>query len=424
MFTGEPSAAEDAVDWLAALETNMYSSMTSRDNANLFSTKLFPKSPAKRWFNGLPDEVRRRWHLLKPEFESRWCTSTTPGLVALLSTDTTPVSTPAKPPASATAIPAIISSSVSLTSPATTLPNSKRPPTNANIPSGVHLAKETFDRMLKDSYQDGFADATDKLKAEYDEELQRTIADIFERAQERRDEDYVHAFELGRTSGIQMEREYQDSTRKPQITVGIQVDLPLDDDIFFTPTVVEIPLPIATSETASQTTPPAALIPLPAPTSSHLLAPVSHTSTLMIPSPSASSSIPPLSPKLSWADDSTSLPIIPLIKSPRDLSCLRTENKPFGTLRHRTRRRYQTARRVPIPPIHFPSPHTKTSASAFPFPLRQHRLHSYARHAPAPHSKTAPFLPPALDWDRDPRLFELSRVLRSLGWSHSLPLRP
>ena len=49
MFTGEPTAAEDAANWLAALETNMYPSNTSREKAELFSTKLFPKSTAKHW---------------------------------------------------------------------------------------------------------------------------------------------------------------------------------------------------------------------------------------------------------------------------------------------------------------------------------------------------------------------------------------
>jgi len=59
MFTGKPGTAEDAADWLAALETNIYTSMSNSDKANLFSTKLLHKSPAKQWFNGLPDEVQR-----------------------------------------------------------------------------------------------------------------------------------------------------------------------------------------------------------------------------------------------------------------------------------------------------------------------------------------------------------------------------
>src|SRR5436853_1007929 len=97
MFTGEPSTTEDAADWLAALETNMYPSNTSRDKANLFSSKLFHKSPAKQWFNGLPDEVQRRWHLLKPEFESRWCTTAAPSLIAQISTVSAAIPTPPVP---------------------------------------------------------------------------------------------------------------------------------------------------------------------------------------------------------------------------------------------------------------------------------------------------------------------------------------
>ena len=87
-FTGESGANEDAADWLAALETNIRSSMTNREKVNLFQSKLLRGSPARKWFNKLPDEGHRRWDLVKKEFESSWCTTTSPpSLVALISTD-------------------------------------------------------------------------------------------------------------------------------------------------------------------------------------------------------------------------------------------------------------------------------------------------------------------------------------------------
>ena len=86
-FTGEPGANENAADWLAALETNINSSMTNREKVDLFYSKIFKASPAKKWFNKLPDEGHRRWHVVKQEFESRWCTPASPVLIAHISTD-------------------------------------------------------------------------------------------------------------------------------------------------------------------------------------------------------------------------------------------------------------------------------------------------------------------------------------------------
>ncbi|KDR67444.1 hypothetical protein GALMADRAFT_258398 [Galerina marginata CBS 339.88] len=403
MFTGEPTAAEDAADWLAALETNMYPSMSSRDNANFFSTKLFRKSPAKRWFNALPDEVQRRWHLLKPEFESQWCTSSSTSLVAQISTVSIAVPIPSIPHA-----PSISPSTLSSAPP--NIPKLLPPPTTTTS-NMIHMTKINFDNMLKDSYRrgsedgfkKGFTDASEKLRATHEE----AIADVLDGAREHCDGEYVNAFELGRTSGIQDQREYHESLRKPLVTVGIQVDLPPDDETFFTPTVADIPLP-PTSEVSSQTSPSIFPAPLPLPSPSLLLSPAPILSTLIpIPIP-----VPTSSPKLNWADDSASLPIIPLIKTPRDFSALRSNNKPFGTLRRRNQQHLETARRRSTPPVHVPSSNTNK------YIPRSSRRYPHLS-PPLPHPNVTPFLPPVLDWDRDPRLFELSRVLRSLGWSHS-----
>ncbi|KDR68886.1 hypothetical protein GALMADRAFT_1353290 [Galerina marginata CBS 339.88] len=284
MFTGEPSAAEDAADWLAALESNMSPHMTSRDSANLFSTRLSRKSPAKRWFNSLPDDIQRRWHLLKPEFESQW------------------------------------------------------------------MLKDSYRRGSEDGFKKGFVDASEKLGATHE----KAVADVLDGAREHCDEAFVSAFELGRASGIEDQTKYQQSLQKSQTDTGTQVDFsPDNDEIFFTPIAVDIPLPL-TSEVGSQTSPSIFPTPLPLLNPSLLLSPAPISPTLIpIPFPAPSSP-----PKLNWADDSASLPIIPLIKTPRDLSSLRSNNKPFGTIRHRNRRHFETARRRPTPPVHVPSLNT------------------------------------------------------------------
>ncbi|KDR66397.1 hypothetical protein GALMADRAFT_147985 [Galerina marginata CBS 339.88] len=412
MFTGEPSATEDAADWLAALETNMYPSNTSRDKVNLFSTKLYPKSPAKQWFNGLPDETQRRYHLLRPEFESRWCTNAPPCLVAQISTISVAVPIPTVSPTilattqHSCSVPAPLPSAAPII-----IPKLLPSPLTTTTSNMIHMTKNEFDRMLKDSYRrgsedgfkKGFMDASEKLRATHEE----AIADVLDGAREHCDGEYVNAFELGRTSGIQDQREYHESLRKPLVAVGIQVDLPPDDETFFTPSVADILLP-PTSEIGSQTSPSIFPTPLPLPNPSLLLSPVPILSTL-IPIPIL---VPTSPPKLSWADDSASLPIIPLIKTPRDLSGLRSNNKPFGTIRHRNRRHLENSRRRSTPPVHVPSSNTNRY-----IPRSSQRYPHLS--PPLPHPNVTPFLPPVLDWDGDPRLFELSRVLRSLGWSHS-----
>jgi hypothetical protein len=64
--------------------------MTNREKVDLFSSWLQRGSPARKWFNKLPDEGHRRWHLVLEEFQSKWCkTADTPVPIALLSTNDT-----------------------------------------------------------------------------------------------------------------------------------------------------------------------------------------------------------------------------------------------------------------------------------------------------------------------------------------------
>lgn len=334
-FTGEPGANEDATDWLSALETNIYSCMTNREKVDLFSSKLWRGSPARKWFNKLPDEGHRRWHLVKQEFQSRWCqTADTSNIVALLSTDN-PVDPHSAPDSSASPeIYAVL---------------------NDPIP--------TLSKLL----------------------AARDVHGVFNFCQQTADSEHGKfalvwdlAFQAGKS--FAQGETVSPSCKKPTV---------------------------ATSEPASATTPPTVPI----------LPPISEPSQRSArPTPTAITAAvsilpgPSPSTKLSWADDCTSLPVIPLVKTPRNISCLRSGNKPFGTLQHRNRRHSQITQRVSVPPHSFPSVRACASAPVYLIPSRRMRS-----SPPAVYTNAAPSISLALDWDRDPRLFELTRILRSLG---------
>ncbi|KAF8809744.1 hypothetical protein BYT27DRAFT_7283429 [Phlegmacium glaucopus] len=96
--------------------------------------------------------------------------------------------------------------------------------------ANVVIARERLQAEYEKDMEDAttkFAEhekqVTEALNTQYKEQLQQALTDMFEREQERRDEEYVHAFELGRAAGIQDECEYRESAHKPQIDVGIQV---------------------------------------------------------------------------------------------------------------------------------------------------------------------------------------------------------
>jgi hypothetical protein len=109
-------------------------------------------------------------------------------------------------------------------------------------------------------------------------------------------------------------------------------------------------------------------------------------------------------PPLNWADDSNkSLPITPLpplLHQPRDLSVLRSQSSssPFSSLQHRSKRfnhySHQSRRR-----------HSRFNFNSFYSP---HHI-SFQ-----PHSRTKTHS--HLNWESDPRLSDLSRSLKALGW--------
>jgi flagellar biosynthesis/type III secretory pathway protein FliH len=124
----------------------------------------------------------------------------------------------------------------------------------------------------------------------------------------------------------------------------------------------------------------------------------------------------PVPSRFDWAEDAASIPIVPSSYT-RDLSSLRTRClQPFRTLRRRA-------------PPHFFSQSRKSSYPALPLvPQSQVQFFITRRHPSGigpgkpiitiPFGTTsAPAPVPKLNWDQDPRLVDLSRALRALGWT-------
>jgi hypothetical protein len=102
---------------------------------------------------------------------------------------------------------------------------------------------------------------------------------------------------------------------------------------------------------------------------------------------------------LDWAEEANSLPITPLPPSlhpPRDLSVLRSSSSsPFSSLQHRSKRFFHYSRQ---PHRH----HSRFNFNSFYSP----------HHNSFKPSKTNSHL----NWESDPRLSDLSRSLKALGW--------
>ena len=85
----------------------------------------------------------------------------------------------------------------------------------------------------------------------------------------------------------------------------------------------------------------------------------------------------------------------------RDLSGLRSSTiNPFSSLRRR-RRNHKNSHHF----IKFRSQ-----------PNSQYTFPNLYYHNPAPHRPSQPHFPASLNWEDDPRLFELSQALNALGW--------
>ena len=79
-------------------------------------------------------------------------------------------------------------------------------------------------QIRKEEFTHGFDEAQIQFRFQHDEMIQHTLADIFDRQQEWHDEQYIEAFALGCTTGIQDECEYQVSAQASQPSITTQTD--------------------------------------------------------------------------------------------------------------------------------------------------------------------------------------------------------
>jgi hypothetical protein len=140
------------------------------------------------------------------------------------------------------------------------------------------------------------------------------------------------------------------------------------------------------------------------------LPPVPSTAPVRDPPPKTVPHPPSSAARLNWADDAaTSLPILPSNPPLRDLSVLRSSfPRPFLSLQRRNKN----------PKKYFFRPFKNYNMSSV---CRQNNFH--ARSLPL-YALSAPFVqkprqspsPSTLNWEDDPRLSDLSRALKALGW--------
>ena len=107
-----------------------------------------------------------------------------------------------------------------------------------------------------------------------------------------------------------------------------------------------------------------------------------------------------------WADDANELPTssIEPTKCPRDLSSLCSSNflkNPFSSLQRRHRKFNKKRSHL------FNSKHQYYCHHIFP---------AHYSHSQKLHHQFRPPLSASLNWDQDPRLFDLSNILKALGW--------
>ncbi|PPQ86739.1 hypothetical protein CVT24_004712 [Panaeolus cyanescens] len=138
-----------------------------------------------------------------------------------------------------------------------------------------------------------------------------------------------------------------------------------------------------------------------------LPSPTSEPPTAIITSLPTVHALPPAqSMNFDWAEDVATLPVSSQQQyPPRDLSVLRsTSSNPFSSIRSR-KRRY-------IGPQKYGRQHNPIlSSQRYPFSVSHHPSTEQPRPRVHSHSTNV------LNWDQDPRLQDLSKALRSLGWT-------
>ena len=287
--------------------------------------------------------------------------------------------------------------------------------TASSSPDGQNF-KLLWARAFKEGYIVGQASCTDALEEKVEEACNHGYEQGFKEGSSSKVDLFQAGFDEGRCDeqgdwiieghgqhcGLQPTIVREDSSiqtddppPRPMATSAVQVDTPKP----LPPTPCSTP---NTTNSAVQTTPLG----------------IQDTSSQTLPHPSPipdsirTTSPPPTS--LNWADDAASLPILPSRPPPRDLSILHSSSaKPFSSLQRRNKRS-QAHFSQPFR-NHKPFPILRQTFSRHRFP--PHRFSStssqsfqYLNHTPQFSSTSA------LNWEDDPRLFELSRALNALGW--------
>ncbi|KAK7030369.1 hypothetical protein VNI00_014113 [Paramarasmius palmivorus] len=139
------------------------------------------------------------------------------------------------------------------------------------------------------------------------------------------------------------------------------------------------------------------------------------TSDLPQPDQTMTFAVPGSPPTLDWADDADTIPTAVLIPPPtppaRDLSSLRShEARPFDSLKRRAVR-FRRSRDAYHASAHLQQFLTRRHPSGIGPGKPAHVFHWHPHQSLANCSS----LPP-LDWDRDPRLAQLGKILGDLGW--------
>uniref|UniRef100_A0A0W0FDK1 Essential protein Yae1 N-terminal domain-containing protein n=1 Tax=Moniliophthora roreri TaxID=221103 RepID=A0A0W0FDK1_MONRR len=140
--------------------------------------------------------------------------------------------------------------------------------------------------------------------------------------------------------------------------------------------------------------------------------------------PSSSSDLSPSS--LNWAEEADTIPPAVLIPCssppPRNFTVLRSSQSmsPFSSLQRRTARSVRSDKRT----LHRRSAAPLYTYATHPFISRRHPhgigpgkpVHTFSHSRPPHFSSVVSGSLPPLDWDGDPRLTQLGRILGDLGW--------
>jgi flagellar biosynthesis/type III secretory pathway protein FliH len=256
----------------------------------------------------------------------------------------------------------------------------------ARLPTdAVRVTRNELALMLRQSYIHGSEHgwkanvtlAKERLQTDYEKDMQTAATDFAEHETRIREEEFNRGFDTGREAGIQGEVERRESGRALQNDFGMQTE---PEEL----TANNSTTPPRLDASIQATEPPPSPSPIP-----------DHTPSVAI----SSSPVP-----LNWADDAASLPtkILPSPLPPRDLSDLRSsKSNPFSSLQRRSKNQSSRARQSRRPHSHF---NFNSFNSRHHISFTPSRSHS--------HTKTYPHL----NWESDPRLFDLSRSLKALGW--------